>query len=569
MDVESAAKLDTAPVGVTSVLVADDDEDIRVALAEVIASEPSLQLAGTAETGAEAVRLAGERDPDVAIVDVRMGEGGGLAVARALASSRTRVIALSAYDDRAKVLDMLEAGAEAYLVKGAPVQEIVDAVRLTADNGGIEVARPSEPVPALEVATAPCVQPDRPETGPFLAGPVRVIIADNSADVLDALSELIDSDPSLELAGTATDAVEAIRLAGLYRPHVALLDWRMPGGGGTVAAREIRRCSPETRIVALSSQRDPDIVMSMLQAGATSYVVKSISGAELSETVRRSARGEGLLSPEVTAPVIEQLVVGLKERRHDVERRRRDIGRIREVLEGAALSTVFQPIVALATGRVVAAEALARFDTRTRWTPDVWFREAARVGLGVELDFAAATRAVSQLGQLPEDVRLHVNLIPETILSGRAGEALASAPPERLVVELTEHTPIRDYAELNRALAPLREAGVGLAVDDVGAGFASMRHLLTVAPDQFKLDVSICRSVDTEKPRAALAGALMSFAHEVGAEVVAEGVETAGELEALRALGADFVQGFHLGRPRPLPFTDVVADVPESLGESP
>jgi len=126
-------------------------------------------------------------------------------------------------------------------------------------------------------------------------------------------------------------------------------------------------------------------------------------------------------------------------------------------------------------------------------------------------------------------------------------------PAGRIVLEITEHSPVSDYDVLRRALEPLRELGVRVAIDDVGAGFASMRHVLRLDPDLLKLDMTLTRAIDADTSRHALVVALVAFAAQVGAGVVAEGVETQEELSALEDAGVQFAQGFLLARPGPLP----------------
>ena len=125
-------------------------------------------------------------------------------------------------------------------------------------------------------------------------------------------------------------------------------------------------------------------------------------------------------------------------------------------------------------------------------------------------------------------------------------------PAQRLVLELTEHAVVQDYASLQVALHPLRQRGVRVAIDDAGAGYASMRHILQVRPDIIKLDMSLTRGIDQDFQRRAMASALIAFARETGSVIVAEGVETEAELAQLKRLGAANAQGFLLGRPKPL-----------------
>ena len=120
------------------------------------------------------------------------------------------------------------------------------------------------------------------------------------------------------------------------------------------------------------------------------------------------------------------------------------------------------------------------------------------------------------------------------------------------MLEITEHAHVDDYDQLLGALQPLRQAGVRVAVDDAGAGYASLQHILQLKPDLIKLDMALTRNIDADRPRRALASALIGFAQETGSRIIAEGVETAGELAVLRDLGVEKAHGFFLGRPTSL-----------------
>jgi signal transduction histidine kinase len=137
---------------------------------------------------------------------------------------------------------------------------------------------------------------------------IRVLVAEDEPAVREALVDLLSSDATIEVVGSAKDADEAIEMAAESKPDVALVDVKMPGGGGARAAREIRTNSPQTHVVALSAYEDRRTVLEMLRAGAVGYVVKGTSADEILRTVRRSLRGQGSLSAEVTADVIHELV---------------------------------------------------------------------------------------------------------------------------------------------------------------------------------------------------------------------------------------------------------------------
>jgi EAL domain-containing protein (putative c-di-GMP-specific phosphodiesterase class I) len=378
---------------------------------------------------------------------------------------------------------------------------------------------------------------------------VTVLIADDEPLVRDFLAETVQGHPVFEVVGVAADADEAIGLAEGSLPDVALVDVKMPGGGPR-ATRGILECSPRTRVVALSAHGDRAIVLDMLRAGAVSYVVKGGEIEEVIETLLRSARGESILSAEVSSGVIEELASHL-ERRHLEEREQGQLlERIRRVVyEGFELA--FQPIVDLRESRTIGVEALSRFSGEPTQSPDLWFADAERVGLRAELELAAARAAVARLEHVEEGVFLSLNLSPETLPS--FGDLADEVGPGRLVVEITEHAAIEDYDAVGEHLARLRERGARVAVDAAGAGFASLRHALQLSADFITLDVSLCQGIDNDRRRHALAAGLIGFADELGAAVVAEGIETRAELDTLRELGVQFGQGYFLSAPGPLP----------------
>lgn len=213
---------------------------------------------------------------------------------------------------------------------------------------------------------------------------------------------------------------------------------------------------------------------------------------------------------------------------------------------------VFQSIVDIDSRQPLGFEALARFAARPQRGPDVWFAEAAAAGLGVDAEMAAVGLALDELARVPDGAYLAVNVSPDTAVSGRLEAALAAVPAERIVLEITEHDVIETYGGLQTALRGLRRRGVRIAVDDAGAGYASFRHILRLQPDLIKLDVTLIRRIDRDQPRRALAAALIGFARDTCAAIVAEGVETAAELRTLRLLGVTAAQGYHLGRPEEL-----------------
>lgn len=243
----------------------------------------------------------------------------------------------------------------------------------------------------------------------------------------------------------------------------------------------------------------------------------------------------------------------------DGERRTSHDGQklIRVTVAREGLQTVFQPIVDLQTGGTVGAEALARFNTPPLRPPDEWFAEAADVGMEVELEVAALHSALRQLRRMPSGLYLSLNASPSTMVSPEFRAVISDVAAERIVLELTEHTGIDDYDTFRQAIAEFRSKGLRLAVDDAGSGFSSFRHILNLRPDIIKLDIALTRGIDYDPARRALGSALLTFGLDAyNATVVAEGIETEGELNTLKALGCRYGQGYYLGKPAAVTMLD-------------
>ena len=213
------------------------------------------------------------------------------------------------------------------------------------------------------------------------------------------------------------------------------------------------------------------------------------------------------------------------------------------------LRMAYQPVVDLASGDLVAVEALARFDTTPARPPNLWFAEAQKLGMATDLEIAAIRLALEDLDRLPSGVRLSVNTSIGTLLSGALHEALPPSVCDRLVIEITETAIVPSYAALLEAFVALRERGARLAVDDLGAGFAGLSHLAGLRPDVVKIDRGIVRFVGEDTHHDALVAAIVDFGRTTGATVVGEGIETLGQLEHLVRAGVRQGQGYLVAEP--------------------
>ena len=210
----------------------------------------------------------------------------------------------------------------------------------------------------------------------------------------------------------------------------------------------------------------------------------------------------------------------------------------------------YQPIHRRSDGVPVGVESLARFADHGSRCPSAWFAEAAELGLGVELELSAIRSAIAAASHVPAPHYVSVNVAPETLFSESLIELLAEAPRGRMVVELTEHARVASYPALRARLDRLREHA-RIAIDDVGAGYAGLRHIIDLAPDIIKLDIALIRDVDADPARQALVSAMVTFATRIGASIVAEGVETPAEEAMLQSLGIAYAQGWRFSRAMP------------------
>lgn len=208
-------------------------------------------------------------------------------------------------------------------------------------------------------------------------------------------------------------------------------------------------------------------------------------------------------------------------------------------------------------------EALARFPPRPEWGPPDWFDAADRVGLGAAMESAAVHNALRLLPRLPAGLSLAVNVSARALLASESIPALfTGSESTRLILEVTEHERIRDTERLRARLAPVRSAGVRVAVDDAGSGFAGLQHILDLAPEVLKLDRTLITGISTDPARQAMCEAMLSFCRRTNAALVAEGVQTPAELATVRRLGVTRAQGYLLGRPE-------IWDAPGAPDETP
>ena len=302
-----------------------------------------------------------------------------------------------------------------------------------------------------------------------------------------------------------------------------------------------------------AARANPRIVGILVEAGFQSIGFAPIwwEGEMVAVLTVVSRTAESERWSEARRTVMDELssfagtMIGAQASRRGEWRRHRD--EIRAIIDTETFHPVFQAVIDIGTGAIHGYEALTRFANGRR--PDLVFQEAHAVGLGIELETACASAAVLAAGPLIDDTWLAVNFSPATVIAGAVAtvSALADRP---LVVEVTEHVEVESYAAVRDAVRHC--PGVRISVDDAGAGYASLRHILELQPDFVKLDIGLVRNIDSDPARQALAAGLRHYAEATGTVLIAEGVETPAEHGALHRLGIPLGQGYLFGRPNRL-----------------
>ena len=233
------------------------------------------------------------------------------------------------------------------------------------------------------------------------------------------------------------------------------------------------------------------------------------------------------------------------------EQRRQDHLRIAllDLIETENIKMAYQPIVEIRSGTILGVEALARFP-HAFGPPDHLFAEAAGVELSLELERLAIRQAWHALERLHPEQFLAFNVSPGALLElARRGQQRSDLPLGQLVVEITEQTVVECYEELRDVIAPLRAGGLRISVDDAGAGYASLHHIVELRPDFIKIDRSLVHGLADDHALRVVVSAFVRLSLDLGATVIAEGVERSRDLTALCDLGVDAAQGYLLGRP--------------------
>lgn len=398
------------------------------------------------------------------------------------------------------------------------------------DNGAGKGGIPAEP-------EARAVQPKLSAMG-------RVLAVDDDRAVLRALTR------TLERAGHEVRAIDDGRAAcealSRMRPHeidVVVADISMPGADGLEVMRHAHRMDPDLPVLLMTGLPTVESAVQALEQGALRYLLKPLDPASLIDAVakavawREEAR-DGTDARVSLTPTYQRVRVGLEQRFETAL---------------ANLHMAFQPIVAFGERRVHAYEALARSSESTLAQPEALFDAAEQLHRVRDLSRAVRLAVARAAESAPRDVELFVNLHAEDLIDEElySPGAAFSRHASRVVLEITERAPMDNIPDIHERITALRSLGFRIAIDDLGAGYAALSSLANLQPEVVKLDMSLVRGIDHTPIKQRLVGALQTLSEPLGILVVAEGVETAAELDALVAQGCNLFQGYLFAQPGP------------------
>lgn len=362
---------------------------------------------------------------------------------------------------------------------------------------------------------------------------------------------VVDDDPALRrvfaralgnegwdvvLAANGQEGIEAARTRGAPFDCV-VSDVNMPDVNGFQLIAELRRLDDDIPVLLMTGDPSLDGAVRAIESGAVSYLSKPFDHDMLVESVARAARRHG--------------VARMRRRAESYSTKLYTEDLVPRFENGLALAWMaFQPIINIKTRTVVAYEALLRTDEESLKRPDIFIATAERLDRIHELGRQVRSMVATAAKDAPPDALLFVNvhgleLTDEELFSSTA--PLAAFAP-RVVLEITERIGIDAVAGPTR-VAMLRKQGYRIAVDDLGAGYAALGALATLEPEIVKLDMSLVRDIDQHPTKRRVVGAIATLCRELGSKVVAEGVETVGEANAVIEAGVELLQGYLYARP--------------------
>jgi EAL domain-containing protein (putative c-di-GMP-specific phosphodiesterase class I) len=371
----------------------------------------------------------------------------------------------------------------------------------------------------------------------------RVLVVDDETEVRQVMVRMLTSVGYIVSA--ANDGEEALRLLEKEPIDLVITDIAMPKADGMTVLRKVRERNAELPVLLVAGAPTTESAIRAVRYRATEYLTKPLDPDTFVDAVRRALQMNRLAELRRTAL---ELGHGRNANGEPSEERS-----LRERFERsvAALYMVYQPIVSWSRRCAFGYEALVRSSEPSLPHPGAMFEAAERLTATSELGRAIRAKCGGPLETADPDFTLFVNLHSRDLLDEVLFDPLAPLTrwASRTVLELTERAAIDGIDDIAERIARLRLLGFRIAIDDIGAGYSGLNSFATVQPDFVKLDITLVRGLDKDPVRRRLVRLLTELCNDLGIFVVAEGVETAPERDALVELGVDLLQGYLFARP--------------------
>lgn len=373
----------------------------------------------------------------------------------------------------------------------------------------------------------------------------RILLVDDDQLVLESHARVLSA------AGFAVEGVNdgeeaVVRVDQGF--DCILSDIHMPGMDGLTLLKRVRERDLDVPVILVTGEPSLETAMRAIQFGALRYLPKPVAAAELADAVREAVRLRKLARLKREALELTSSFAGRAGDRAGME------ATFARAL--ASLWPAFQPIVFARERKVLAYEALLRSAEPALPDPGAVIETAERLGQIHLLGRTVRARIAGHIPATPGDAAIFVNLHPEDLQDADLwdGNSPLVRHAARVVLEITERAPLDHIGDVRDRIARLRELGFRLAVDDFGAGYAGLTSFAAIEPDFVKIDMALVQGIDSNPVKHRVVSRMTELAHDLGMQVIAEGIEKPGERDALVEIGCDFLQGFLLAMPgRPFP----------------
>lgn len=365
----------------------------------------------------------------------------------------------------------------------------------------------------------------------------RVLVIDDEALVRKSIERVLRKDGHDVVL--AAHGHEGLHVATERSFDVAIVDFKMPIIDGVEVLQRMRELQPHCARILVTARLD------------LNAIVGAVNRGEVSRVIEKPFDSRGLVA-EVNAVLDNRRRLAEAARQQDEDQARAQRVALCTLLQDDHLRLALQPIVAAADGQILAYECLMRSSLPALPHPGAVLAAAEQHDMLEEVSAVVVQRAADWLSVLPAGVQLFINLHPDELSDADSlANRLERLRPwaDRVVLEITERSRLQSISRWEDAVKKMTDAGFSIAVDDLGAGYSSLSVLAELQPTFVKVDMSIVRNVNSDPRKRRLVDLLCRFADATGARLVAEGVETAAEAEALRQCGAHLLQGYYFGRP--------------------